>query len=66
MPPKICFCCGKTLHMMCALTRVTCADDQTVLVGNECLKHIKKAKFEGYQPPKGGPKLYLMQFKPVL
>lgn len=51
-----CFACdrklGKNPHL--ADTR----DDQTVLVGSECYKLIKKAGEKGYQPPLGGPRLW--------
>ena len=30
-----------------------------VYVGPECFKHVKAAGDAGYQPPKGGPKLYI-------
>lgn len=33
-------------------------DGQTVFVGSECFKLIKKAGESGYQPPKGGPRLW--------
>lgn len=33
-------------------------DAQIVFVGSECFKIIEKAGEAGYQPPKGGPKLY--------
>ena len=56
-----CFACGKKLGMMPQL--VTCKDDQTVHVGIECYRLIKATGKDGYQPPKGGPRLYLLQFK---
>lgn len=34
-------------------------DGQTVYIGNNCYQKIKKAGYEGYQPPKGGPKLFV-------
>jgi hypothetical protein len=35
-------------------------DDQTVAVGSECYKHIQAAGAEGWRPPSGGPRLYLL------
>ena len=57
-----CFACGRKLGKSPKL--VTCADEQTVYVGSECYKLIVAAKHEGYQPPRGGPRLYLMEKKP--
>lgn len=34
-------------------------DDQRVHVGIECYRLVKAAGAAGYQPPKGGPRLYL-------
>jgi hypothetical protein len=36
-------------------------DDQLVYVGTNCYALIKAAGEEGYQPPKGGPKLYVVK-----
>lgn len=57
--PQQCFACDKRLGQIphVADTR----DDQFVLVGSECYKRIKAAGESGYQPPKGGPRLYLIQ-----
>lgn len=51
-----CYACGKQLKIetLKALT----SDGQTVFVGPDCYKCIKKAHTAGYQPPLGGPKLY--------
>ena len=55
-----CFACARRLgthpHM------VECMDEQTVYVGSECFKKITQAGRAGYQPPLGGPKLYLMGY----
>jgi hypothetical protein len=58
-----CFACGRKLGRTPKL--VTCADDQTVHVGVECYREITKGGADGYQPPRGGPRLYLIQFKPL-
>lgn len=55
-----CFACNKTLGKAPAL--VGCKDEQTVYVGRECFKAIEAAGEQGYQPPKGGPRLYLLKF----
>jgi hypothetical protein len=51
-----CFACGRKLGKSprTADTR----DDQIVAVGIECHEHIVAAGEAGWQPPKGGPKLY--------
>lgn len=51
-----CFACGRKLGQKPYLADTR--DSQTVYVGVECAKHIKRAGDEGWQPPKGGPKLY--------
>jgi hypothetical protein len=60
-----CFACDKPLKD--TATRgllVTCADEQTVFVGAECFRHIKAGREAGWQPKKGGPRLYMLQYKP--
>lgn len=52
-----CFACDKPLGKT---YRVTCSDDQQPFVGRECFRHIKAAGSEGWQPPKGGPRLYML------
>lgn len=53
-----CYACDKTLRGAGYL--VGCQDDQTVFVGPECFRHIRAGGADGYQPPKGGPRLYLL------
>lgn len=54
-----CFACDRAFvdgeRVYVADTR----DDQIVQVGSTCLKKIKKSGDEGWQPPKGGPRLYM-------
>lgn len=54
-----CFACdkklGRTPH------RADTRDAQTVLVGSECYKLIVEAGEAGYQPPKGGPRLWVLR-----
>lgn len=51
-----CFACDKRLGKNPKM--VDTRDAQIVFVGSECFKMIEKAGESGYQPPKGGPKLY--------
>ena len=53
----LCFACGKRLsdNPYLADTR----DDQIVYIGSECYKRVRIAGEAGYQPPLGGPRLYL-------
>lgn len=53
-----CFACDRKLgsNPFVADTR----DSQFVYVGSECFKYIKTAGDDGYQPPKGGPRLFLI------
>src|SRR5918999_4110520 len=53
-----CFACDKTL--MKSRRLVDTRDGQTVCVGSECLALIKPVGEAGYQPPKGGPRLWLI------
>lgn len=57
-----CFACDRELPMT-KMHLVACIDDQAVWVGSECFKHIKRSGIEGYQPPRGGPKLYTIEAK---
>lgn len=62
MSNERCFACGRPLRYRLG-TQPACADtrdDQIVYVGTECAKLVKAAGENGYQPPKGGPKLYPM------
>ena len=54
-----CFACDKTLGKQRKL--IDTRDAQTAYVGSECYKLIKRAGELGYQPPSGGPKLYLIK-----
>ncbi len=51
-----CFACGRKLGKKPG--RVDTRDDQSVFVGRECFKLVMAAGEKGYQPPKGGPRLY--------
>jgi hypothetical protein len=53
-----CFACGRKLGSN--PYPVDTRDDQWVYVGSECYKLIMRAGLEGYQPPLGGPRLYVL------
>lgn len=55
-----CYACDRKLDENAWQAKTS--DNQEVYVGSECFKHIKKAGQLGYQPPKGGPRLYLAEF----
>lgn len=52
----LCFACGREIHG--GSVSVWTADPQMQYVGPECAKYIRDAGPEGYQPSKGGPRLY--------
>ena len=55
---KRCFACDRKLGKNPYL--VDTRDAQTVYVGSECYKLIRVAGEAGYQPPAGGPRLFLL------
>jgi hypothetical protein len=52
-----CFACDKKLKAG-KEKMVETSDGQTVYVGSECYRRIKVTGPKGYQPPKGGPRLF--------
>lgn len=58
-----CFACDKVIKVPFPRTAITDDGAQRVYVGRECYKNIEKSKEQGWQPPKGGPKLYLERYK---
>lgn len=54
-----CFACDRPLGGDMSIHSADTRDDQIVYVGSECFKKIKAAREKGYQPPKGGPRLWL-------
>lgn len=56
MTTERCFACGRRLGRNPLL--VDTRDDQQVFVGRECAKHVLSAGEDGWQPPKGGPRLF--------
>ena len=57
-----CYACNRKLGKSPKL--VTCEDEQDVYVGSECYKYIVVGAAQGYQPPLGGPRLYLFEYDP--
>lgn len=64
LEPEPCFACGKPMRHESHQHEVDTRDDQKVLVGPDCFKHVKRAGEAGYQPPTGGPRLYLLPEAP--
>lgn len=54
-----CFACGRPIYLVNP-PRVDTRDDQTVFVGTDCYRKVVEAGEAGYQPPRGGPRLYPM------
>jgi hypothetical protein len=52
-----CFACDRLIHRKDPLAADT-RDGQEVFIGAECAKKIAAAGEAGWQPPKGGPRLY--------
>ena len=55
-----CFACNNKRASHAAVT----SDGQLVFVGSECIKKIRAAGTVGYQPPLGGPVLFLVENAP--
>lgn len=65
-PPKVrldvpyrCFACDRVIRRRDPL-RADTRDGQWVFVGTECYRHILNGGTFGYQPSKGGPRLFPM------
>lgn len=52
-----CFACDRALA---SRREARTTDGQRVYVGPDCFARIKRAGPDGYQPPKGGPRLILI------
>lgn len=61
--PWKCFACDCPLKNLRQLRYADTGEDQFVLIGPECLRHVLSAGIVGWQPPKGGPTLYPMTEK---
>lgn len=53
-----CFACSRKLKDGEIPKRVITSDGSVQYVGPECAKKVEKAGQGGYQPPKGGPRIY--------
>jgi hypothetical protein len=53
-----CFACGRKLGSKPAIADTH--EDQAVYVGTECYRNILTAGDTGWQPPKGGPRLWVL------
>jgi hypothetical protein len=63
-----CFACGRkfrggTLGPVYHPRAIT-IDGQQVLVGHDCAKKIAESMADGYQPPLGGPRLWIDLYAP--
>ena len=59
-PADACFACGRPLRGRNGAYLVDTRDAQTAYVGADCFKKIRSMGDEGWQPPLGGPRLYLL------
>lgn len=65
-----CYACGKQLTAKYLEESSNCIADtkdaQLVYVGKECMRKIMASGSKGYQPPKGGPRLFQLGMnKPI-
>lgn len=58
--PRKCFACDRPITTI-SPRLVDTRDDQVVEVGQECFRKIIKAGDVGYQSPRGGPRLWLLE-----
>lgn len=61
-----CFACGKKFRNLDSRYLADTRDGQEVFIGPECLKRVQAAGDAGYQPDKGGPRLYPLSVDGVL
>lgn len=58
-----CFACDRPVRQSpCEAVTI---DGQTVRLGLDCFARVKASRETGYQPPGGGPRLYLASFRLV-
>ena len=57
---KKCYACGRGFTADENRVLVDTHEDQAVFVGRECYRHIVASGENGWQPPKGGPRLWTM------
>lgn len=62
--PYECYACGKMTRGTVKAKRVAFLLDDggaMVFVGPDCHRHIQRGGNSGYQPPRGGPRLFFSQ-----
>lgn len=65
MERERCYACDRLLSTKRPLRLVNVArEEQNVEVGPECYRHVRAAGADGWQPLKGGPRLYPVEFDP--
>jgi hypothetical protein len=65
MERERCYACGLMMSEKRPLRLVNVArEEQNVEVGPECFKKVQAGGSDGWQPPKGGPRLYPVEFDP--
>ena len=62
--PERCFACNRPLRTRNP-KRVDTRDAQVVYVGADCFKLVVAAGEGGYQPPLGGPRLFVIADQPA-
>lgn len=56
-----CFACGRPITTDRGMHLVDTRDGQLAFVGGDCFAKVRAAGADGYQPPKGGPRLWLCE-----
>ena len=59
-----CFACDRIIRSKNPM-RADTRDAQVVFVGSDCHRKIMEAGDGGYQPPKGGPRLFPLPSEPA-
>jgi hypothetical protein len=59
----ICFACDRPIIGKVKHKAITSDGAQIVPIGSECFKEIVQGGILGWQPPKGGPRLFIVQEK---
>lgn len=54
-----CYACGKPIRFLQRVFWIQTSDGQDQYVGPDCYTHIANGGKHGYQPPLGGPRLFL-------
>lgn len=59
---EVCFACGRKIGKREKMYDADTRDDQRVFVGASCMKKIKAGGVGGYQPERGGPRLWALEY----